>query len=103
MQKAQINVVDKIYLTPTVKKIYMIQLHHVNPLNAELNPICHLLALLGGATIVVVSRLSVNDTCVCMCMCVCVYIYIYNIKYLSNLISILSVCTPDWRHVTGGY
>ena len=32
-----------------------------NPLNAELNPICHLLALLGGATIVVVSRLRVNQ------------------------------------------
>ena len=32
----------------------------VNRLNAELNPICHLLALLGGATIVVVSRLRVN-------------------------------------------
>ena len=32
-----------------------------NPLNAELNPICHLLALLGGATIVVVSRLRVNS------------------------------------------
>ena len=31
-----------------------------NPLNAELNPMCHLLALLGGATIVVVSRLRVN-------------------------------------------
>jgi hypothetical protein len=31
----------------------------VNPLNAELNPISHLLALLGGATIVVVSRLRV--------------------------------------------
>ena len=31
-----------------------------NPLNAELNPICHLLALLGGTTIVVVSRLRVN-------------------------------------------
>src|SRR5215510_11389370 len=30
------------------------------PLNAELNLICHLLALLGGATIVVVSRLRVN-------------------------------------------
>ena len=30
------------------------------PLNAELNPICHLLALLGGATIVVVSRLRVK-------------------------------------------
>jgi hypothetical protein len=32
----------------------------INPSNAELNPICHLLALLGGATIVVVSRLRVN-------------------------------------------
>jgi hypothetical protein len=31
-----------------------------NPLNAELNRICHLLALLGGSTIVVVSRLRVN-------------------------------------------
>ena len=34
----------------------------VNPLNAELNPICHLLALLGGATIVAVSRLRVKGT-----------------------------------------
>ena len=33
---------------------------YLNPLNAELNPICHLLALLGGATIVVVSWLWVN-------------------------------------------
>ena len=32
----------------------------LNPLNAELNPICHLLALLGGATIIVVSRLRVK-------------------------------------------
>jgi len=31
-----------------------------NPLKAELNPICHFLALLGGATIVVVSRLRVK-------------------------------------------
>src|SRR5215510_1014890 len=31
------------------------------PLNAELNPICHLLALLEGATIVVVSRLRVKQ------------------------------------------
>ena len=41
--------------------------HGFNPLNAELNPICHLLALLGGATIVVVSRLRVkeqNDACI---------------------------------------
>jgi hypothetical protein len=32
----------------------------INPLNAELNSICHLQALLGGATIVVVSRIKVN-------------------------------------------
>jgi hypothetical protein len=32
-----------------------------NPLNAELKPICQLLALLGGATIVDVSRLRVNN------------------------------------------
>ena len=32
----------------------------LNPLNAELNPICRLLALLGGATIVVISRLRVK-------------------------------------------
>ena len=32
-----------------------------NPLNTELNPIFHLLALLGGATTVVVSRLRVNN------------------------------------------
>jgi hypothetical protein len=33
---------------------------NINPLNAELNPICHLVALLGGATTVVVSRLRVK-------------------------------------------
>ena len=31
-----------------------------NPLNTVLNPICHFLALLGVATIVVVSRLRVK-------------------------------------------
>jgi hypothetical protein len=36
------------------------QIGFINPLNAELNPICHLLALLGGATIVDVSRLRVK-------------------------------------------
>jgi hypothetical protein len=38
---------------------------HLNPLNAELNPICYLLALLGGATIVVFSRLRVNNNKKC--------------------------------------
>ena len=33
----------------------------INPLNAELNPICRLLALLGAHHILHVSRLRVND------------------------------------------
>jgi len=33
----------------------------LNPLNAELNPICHLLALLGAHPILHVSRIRVND------------------------------------------
>jgi hypothetical protein len=32
----------------------------INPLNAELNPICHLLALLGAHLIFNVSRIRVN-------------------------------------------
>jgi len=33
----------------------------INPSNAELNPICHLLALLGAHHILHVSRVKVND------------------------------------------
>ena len=38
-----------------IKKIY------INPLNAELNPTCHLPALLGAHPILHVSRISVNS------------------------------------------
>jgi len=34
----------------------------INPLNAELNPISHLLALLGAHHILHVSRIRVNDS-----------------------------------------
>jgi hypothetical protein len=33
----------------------------LNPLNAELNPICHLLALLGAHHILHISRIRVNS------------------------------------------
>jgi len=33
----------------------------LNPLNAELNPICHLLALLGAHHIILVSGIRVNN------------------------------------------
>jgi hypothetical protein len=41
-----------------------------NALNAELNAICHLLALLGGAIIVVVSRLKVKAQYLTLLNCV---------------------------------
>ena len=49
-----------------------------NPLNAELNPICHLLALLWSATIVVVSRLRVNLSVI--------------VLYVKNSVSLSSKC-----------
>ena len=42
---------------------------HINPLNAELNPICHLLALLGAHHILHVSRLRVNAATYCRGPC----------------------------------
>jgi hypothetical protein len=41
-----------------------IQQGYINPLNAELNPICHLLALLGAHHILHVSRIRVKSSCV---------------------------------------
>jgi hypothetical protein len=61
-------------------------------LKVELNPICHLLALLGGATIVVVSRLRVN--------------IVYDVKILMRICSYVLVasqiffCTLASGHVT---
>jgi hypothetical protein len=49
-----------------------------NPLNAELNPICHLLALLGGATIVVLSRLRVKNVQLAE-------IALYNLRHYGSL------------------
>jgi len=37
-----------------------LELAQINPLNAELNPICHLLALIGAHHILHVSRIRVN-------------------------------------------
>jgi len=45
---------------PTVKTKYHLVFHlYINPLNAKLNPICHLLALLGAHHILHVSRVRV--------------------------------------------
>jgi hypothetical protein len=43
------------------KQITLLIRYYINPLNAELNPICHLLALLVAHHILHVSRITVNS------------------------------------------
>ena len=47
---------------PSVLRAQLSRPSLFNPINAELNPICHFLALLGAHHILHVSRMRVNDT-----------------------------------------
>ena len=61
----------------------IIPLRHVNPLNAELNPICHLLALLGAHHFLHVNRTRVKSLTFRLLMSyICIYIYIYMCVYI---------------------
>jgi len=53
-------------------------LHHFNPLNPELNPICHLLALLGVHHFLHISRIRVKSLTLRLLMSD-IYIYIWSI------------------------
>jgi len=48
------------WLHELAEGIWQSKLDQINPLNAELNPICHLLALLGAHHILHVGGLRVN-------------------------------------------
>ena len=65
-------------------------LHGVNPLNAELNPICYLLALLGAHHFLHVSRIRVKSLILRLLMS-----YIYNISRLR--INDLTLILLTWR------
>jgi hypothetical protein len=67
----------------------------INPLNAELNPICHLLALLGGATIVVVSRLRVKQPNTTNTVTLFFYFYVHNVPFYC----LLFICTNKYIYV----
>ena len=54
----------------------------VNPLNAELNPICYLLALLGAHHFLHVSRIRVKSLTLRLLMSY-IYIYIYGAPILD--------------------
>jgi len=43
-----------------VYKNCVLKIRNINPLNAELNPICHLLAFFGAHHILHISRIRVN-------------------------------------------
>ena len=57
---------------------------HLNPLNAELNPICYLLALLGAHHFLHVSRIRVKSLTIRLLMSY-IYIYINIYKYMEHL------------------
>ena len=57
---------------------YEVQLHFYNPLNAELNPICYLLALLGAHHFLLVSRIRVKSLTLRLLMS-----YIYGAPFLD--------------------
>ena len=56
----------------------------INPLNAELNPICYLLALLGAHYFLHVSRIRVKSLTLRLLMSyIYIYIYIYGVPILD--------------------
>ena len=60
----------------------------VNPLNAELNPICYLLALLGAHHFLHVSRIRVKSLTLRLLMShIYIYVYIYDISSLRVITS----------------
>ena len=64
-------------------KIYV----HFNPLNAELNPICYLLALLGAHHFLHVSRIRVESLTLRLLMSY-IYIYIYIYIYGAHILDV---------------
>jgi hypothetical protein len=53
--------VNNVNVFSEIHKVRKCNCKTFNPLNAELNPVCHLLALLGAHHILHVSRIRVKD------------------------------------------
>jgi len=56
-------------------------MNNISPLNDQLNPICHLLALLGAHHILHVSRIRVKRS-------ILIYIVLYSAVFLSTVIQL---------------
>ena len=69
---------------PTCHFMWPASNYYFNPLNAELNPICHLLALLGLHHFLHVSRIRVKSLTLRLLMSY-IYIYLYIYIYTEHL------------------
>ena len=82
---AQVHKTAKFYILINLCVISHLQ-HHLpsfnilNPLNGKLNPICHLLALLGAHHILHISRIRVNLIQLSIILIQKIYMYIMNNK-----------------------
>ena len=89
-----------------MNKPSLIRIPHFNPLNAELNPICCLLALLGAHHFFHISRIRVKSLTLKLLMSyiyIYIYIYIYDIsslrvKYGLNVNYLKCVCINSGWH-----
>ena len=66
-----------IYTHTGIKQTAIILVRRINPLNAELNPIRYLLALLGAHHFLHVSRIRVKSLTLRLLSYIYIYIYIY--------------------------
>jgi len=70
-----------------------------NPLNAELNPICHLLALLGAHRILHVSRIRVKAVFFSLLHRACCFEYFFNIPTHALIINTLKSTKFTLKHL----
>ena len=73
----------------TLCSLLCITIWYVNPLNAELNPIRHLLALVGVRHIVHVSRIRVNNVTLCSVVAGCTYMGSFVLRGIENLLLLI--------------
>ena len=79
MYKAKVAVCSEIRTKHSTQSEHHVEFFNVNPLNAELNPICYLLALLAHHFLHV-SRIRVKSLTLRLLMS---YIYIYIYIYMT--------------------
>jgi hypothetical protein len=63
----------------------------LNPLNAELNPICHLLALLGAHHILHVSRIRIKVKSIIIIIIIIIIVYAWNASLRALSLAVLCV------------